>query len=124
MIVNGHVEYDIPKEISDKIPDYFYLAMLGELVSIMGPDILKPVDWDGPEYYDFHSSTGGWVEALYETCRKLDMEWLKNYWKTLEWYDSDVFDGIIESRIAEKLTTEDFTANSYYKHLLKKSERT
>ena len=137
IIIGEHVyvEYKIPKEIDSRIPDYFYYAMAGELVSIFGPHILEKVDYpeyddDGNQipgdpnvdasYYDLASGTGGWYEAFKMTCKKLDMMWLMDYYKTLEWYDSDIFDGIIENRIIENYIEKDHIndhANCYYKYL-------
>ena len=128
-------KYVIPKEINDRIPEYFYYAMAGELVSIFGSWILEKQDYpeyddDGNEisgdpnvdasYYDLDSGTGGWFEAFRMTCKKLDMMWLMNYYKTLKWYDSDIFDGIIEDRIIENYIEKDHIhvhANCYYKYL-------
>ena len=134
---NVHVEYKIPEEIKSRIPDYFYYAMAGELVSIFGPAILEKitVDYDEDEneyplsddeaYYDLSSSTMGWKYAFIETCRKLDMMWLNEYRKTLEWYDGDIFDGIIEDNIITYFCKKDHTqdhSNCYYKHLLNLGE--
>ena len=131
-----HIEYEIPKEIKEKIPDYFYYAMAGELVSVFGPYILQhpPAgyydeendEWveDGEEdYYDLDTSTGGWCEAFYATCKKLDMQWLYDYWRTLAWYDSDIFDGEIEDEIIKRFCEKDHLAdhaNCYYKYLIEK----
>ena len=130
-----YVKYKIPKEIDSRIPEYFYYAMAGELVSIFGTWILEKQDYpeyddDGNEihgdlnvdgsYYDLNSSTGGWNEAFKMTCKKLDMMWLMDYYETLEWYDSDIFDGIIENRIIENYIEKDHMhdhANCYYKYL-------
>jgi len=132
---HAYVKYKIPKEIDSQIPDYFYYAMAGELVSIFGAWILEKQDYpeyddDGNEiagdlnvdgsYYDLNSSTGGWNEAFKMTCKKLDMMWLMDYYETLEWYDSDIFDGIIEDRIIENYIEKDHMhdhANCYYKYL-------
>lgn len=129
-----YVEYTIPKDIESRIPDYFYYAMAGELVSIFGPWILEKQDYpeydDGNEilgdpnvdgsYYDLNSSTSGWNEAFKMTCKKLNMMWLMDYYETLEWYYSDIFDGIIEDRIIENYIEKDHIhdhANCYYKYL-------
>lgn len=74
------------------------------------------VDEDG--YYDLDTGTGGWYEALKMTCMKLDMCWLLDYWNSLEWYDSDIFDGIIEDRIIAKVVkSDDMHCNAYYQYL-------
>lgn len=134
---NLYVHYIIPEDIESRIPDYFYYAMAGELVSIFGPTILEKitVDYDEDEneyplsddeaYYDLSSGTAGWMYAFIETCRKLDMMWLNEYRKTLEWYDGDIFDGIIEGNIITYFCEKDHTqdhSNCYYKHLLNLGE--
>lgn len=132
------VEYTIPEEIDNKIPQYFYYAMAGELCSIFGPEIFQkitdveyddagnripPKDDVDHSYYDLDSSSGGWYEALRMTCKKLDMEWLINYLDSLEWYDSDIFDGIIEDRIIEKfINVKNQNCNVYYKYLVNRGE--
>ena len=137
-----HIEYEIPKEIDEKIPEYFYYAFAGELASIMGPHVFEKVEFfeedDSGEfvldengnlivedsYYDLDSTSGGWFEAFTETCRKLDMMWLADYHRNLEWYDSDVFDGILEDRIIQKyILSEDNHCNPYYKYLCEKSRK-
>ena len=134
------VKYEIPEEIDKQIPLYFYYALAGELVSIMGPDIMHKISLykcdedfnyilneDGSyiiedEYYDLNSSTGGWYEAFNATCNKLNMKWLLEYWNTLEWYDSDIFDGIIEDRVVNYfIKNKNHNANPYYKYLVKKN---
>ena len=114
-----YVEYSIPDDIKSRIPDYFYYAMAGELVSVFGPDVLK-YEEEIDDYYLF-SSTTGWGLAFKMTCKKLDMDWLWEYWRTLEWYDSDIFDGEIETEIIERFCKKDHGkdgANCYYDYLL------
>lgn len=114
---NVHVEYKIPEEIKSRIPDYFYYAMAGELVSIFGPYILKKFE----SQYDLDSGTGGWYEAFAMTCRKLNMAWLVEYWGNLPSYDSDIFDGLIEQEIIKRFCEKDHLqdhANCYYKYLV------
>ena len=41
--------YEIPKEIKSKIPEHFYYALWGELVSIFGPSIMIPEYYEMPE---------------------------------------------------------------------------
>lgn len=137
---NIRIEYSIPSEIDMKIPDYFYFAMAGELASIMGPDIFTVIpiyklddndnevlDENGnyiieDEYYDLNSSTAGWYEAFKATCHKLDLPWLIDYHDKLEWYDSDVFDGIIEDRIIMFFIKKDtHNTNPYYIYLINKT---
>ena len=114
--------------------------MAGELFSIFGPRLFEKIQWydydesgnevpdshdESLDYYDLDSGTGGWYEALKATCRKLDMMWLVDYWNAMEYCDSDIFDGIIESRIIEKVIEAEQKAahsncNVYYKYLVER----
>ena len=93
--------YYIPEEIDNKIPKYFYIAFLGELLSVFGVksflDVYNLYQQEG--YVNYFSSSFGWAEAFYATCKKLNIDWLFDYYHSLKWYDSDVFDSIIESRL-------------------------
>lgn len=100
---NVSIEYEIPSEIESKIPPYFYHALAGELFSVFSSEALQK---DGEGFYGLpicFGGTAGWAEALKATCRKLDMTWLWDYYSTLEWYDSDLFDEKIEERIISKV---------------------
>jgi hypothetical protein len=47
------------------------------------------------------------------------MEWLLKYYKELPWYDSDVFDGIVEQEIGRRfMNRKDDGGNGYYRYLL------
>ena len=129
-------EYQIPQEIDEKIPDYFYIALAGELCSVMGYHIFEKIDpymcdEEGNElprlteedcsYYDLDSSTYGWYEAFLATCEKLDLQWLIDYYTPLPWYESDIFDGIIENRVIHNfIEAKVKNGNSYYQYLTKK----
>lgn len=117
-------KYTIPAEIKERIPDYFYIAMAGELVSIFGPSILELNNPEDEEcsYYDLYSGTGGWNAAWYMACKKLDMMWLHDYYKSLPTYvESDLFDYEIEKEIIERIRKGEFynlLGNSYYHYII------
>lgn len=116
-------DYKIPEDIKNRIPDYFYVAMAGELVSVFGVWVLQFHEDLG--YYDLDSSTGGWVEAFRATCRKLDMQWLIEYYATLDWFDGDLFDSEIEGEIIDRFCRKENqgeVANCYYRYLCEKSK--
>jgi hypothetical protein len=92
--------YKIPEDILSKIPEYFWSALAGELVSVFGPHALEKVD-DSYNLY-FLTGTTGWNAALRMTCRKLDMDWLYEYYNNLQWWESDMFDGEFEDLIISK----------------------
>lgn len=140
VVVKGatyQVEYNIPKYVDDKIPEYFYAAMAGELVSIFGlawakvsfnPYIQLAYDeedtpkqylsMESPakedEKYDLDASTAGWAEAFMNTCDKLDLPWFADYYVALEWYDRDLFDRIIEERIIKNFIKKEWRGVSPY----------
>ena len=119
--------YEIPKEIKDQIPDFFYYAFWGELVSIFGPGVIEAESYypneDGKTYEPLYgltycTSTGGWNEALWATCKKLDLMPVFEYYDKLPWYDSDRFDGEIEVEMYHHMPRDENPANPYYKYLL------
>lgn len=65
--------YKIPEEILSKIPEYFWTAFAGELVSVFGPNIFEENTDDGLMGLDFLGGTSGWSAALEMTCRKLEL---------------------------------------------------
>ena len=113
--------YDIPKEIKAKIPEYFYYAFGGELLSVFGKDFLTKDDDSGNYPLDFLSSTNGYSAAFDMTCRKLDMMWLKEYRDSLPYYDSDLFDGEIDEQVI-RVFKKSKEANPYYLYLIGKVE--
>lgn len=123
-------KYHIPEDIKKKIPKYFYQAFFGELVSVFGYQCLVPLFEYGSyreQIEDFLTNdggTGGWYEAFWQTCMKLDLEWLMDYYKSLSWYDSGLFDseiadGIVIHFINDKQTN----CNSYYTYLCQNNKQ-
>ena len=112
--------YTIPKTIKEKIPDYFYRAMLGELVSIFGIGIVQRVD--DYDKYHLNSGTSGWYQAFCATCRKLKMRWLITYYDDLECYESDIFDDEIEEEIIKQLEQKNVNnVSAYYQYCCKET---
>lgn len=111
-------DYKIPEDIKKKIPDAFYLALGGECISIFGiPEILS-YDEDGIFLLNYYGSTTGWDRAIKTTCKKLDMQWLYEYYSSLEWYESDLFDDEIVDEVESCFTKGD--SNAYYEYLINK----
>lgn len=78
-------------------------------------------DEDGFSCLDYNTSTSGYVEAFRATCKKLDMEWLFNYWNELPWYRSDIFDSEIADEVMKRFDSND-SANAYYKYLIERGK--
>lgn len=138
---NTLLNYKVPENILMRIKKEFYIALLGELVSVFGPHILNKIDestWSDEEreifcttdelneetlesYYNFNSSTCGWSVAFEMTCRKMNMQWLYDYYKNLPTYvESDIFDGVIEAnvgKVLDEMKEESHFVNPYYSWL-------
>ena len=112
------LKYTIPDNVKSRIPEYFYYALGGEYVSIMGATALIR-DEDGLSLLDYDGGTSGYAEAFRMTCRKLNMDWLYEYWANLTWYQSDIFNGEITIEVMKCFDKEDH-ANAYYQYLLSK----
>lgn len=116
----GLFEYSIPENIKSRIPDYFYYALGGEFVSIFGKDALIR-DEDGVCLLDYSTNSTGYAVVLRMTCKKLDMDWLFDYWQQLPWHQSDAFDGELANEVMMRFDKEE-TANPYYHYLLNKGK--
>lgn len=107
-------------KILSNIPDYFYPAFAGELISVFGSEIIGPSE-TGEDPLFYISGTTGWNAALRMTCKKLGIDWLMNWYDELEWFDSDDFDGELVEMINSKfLKVESESANPYYRWLIDK----
>lgn len=103
----------VPIDIDSRIPTYFYPALAGELYSIYGPRVFEPCDGN------LNAGTHGWYAAMRETCRKLNLGWLMDYYDALPWDKSELFDAEIEKRVCAIVTGDVYKwPNSYYEHLL------
>ena len=108
--------YSIPSGIKERIPEYFYVAMAGELCSLYGPSVFVP-DEDGIREYVYHEGTFGWSMALWMACKKCDQKWLADYYDQLEWCDADRFDGEIGDEIEAMIVGRKWNGGSYYQYL-------
>ena len=96
---NVRVEYHIPAYIKSAIPEDFYFVFLGFVFGILG----MPDKNELGEYLCYMDGTAGWYKAFTKTCALFDIPWLKEYYDSLEWYDSDWFDGEIADEIEKRL---------------------
>lgn len=110
-------DYKIPEDIKAIIPDYFYEAFGGELVSVFGVDVLNK-NKDGEYGLAFLEGTAGYVEAFRATCKKLGMDWLADYYDALLWHESDLFDGEISDEVLKQFSSQKDGLNPYYIHLI------
>lgn len=100
-----HIEYTIPKDIKDLITYDFLKEFRNQLFRIHEHYSLETfADFGIP----INTSTGGWYAALGKTCLLTHKERVFNYWRTLPWYDSDIFDGeLAEMLVENKLILDD-----------------
>ncbi|MEY8573214.1 hypothetical protein AALD01_02215 [Oscillospiraceae bacterium 21-37] len=110
------LNYRISDNIKSRIPEYFYFAFGGEFVSIFGKAALVR-DEDGLTSLNYNTGTTGYVVALQMACKKLDVEWLFDYYRQLPWYQSDLFDSELADEVISRFDMED-NANPYYQFLL------
>lgn len=105
-------------DVISKIPEYFYPAFAGELVSVFGPNILTRSDIKDSQLLDV-SGTSGWNAALKMACHKLNLNWLLNWYDKLEWYDSDDFDyKLVELIFSKFIKREPGSIKPYYMWLI------
>lgn len=95
-------EYIIPTEIKEKLTDEFYSTMWQVLIGVFG-DRIKGFHEDVPKLW-YISGTGGWCDALGKACDALGLNDVLEHYNNLEWYDSDQFDGIIETELAKRFS--------------------
>ena len=115
------LDYSVPRRIKRAIPDYFYLALGGELVSVCGRHVLERDEYGE---YTFHwlIGTSGYHVALKATCAKLGMEWLSDYRDSLEWYESDGLDSELLEGMLRQFELGG-GANAYYRYLLERERK-
>ena len=96
---NVHVEYTMPFEIKSMIDRDFLISFRNELLRIFEY-------WDLASFQDegipMNTSTSGWATAFSRACILHHKDELYKYWMSLEWYDSDIFDGILADMMVEE----------------------
>lgn len=93
------IEYTIPKDIKDLITDSFLKEFRNQLFRIHEYYSLETFAEDG---IPINTSTSGWFAAFGKACLLTNKEVLLDYWRTLPWYDSDVFDGELAEMLIER----------------------
>ena len=94
-----HVEYSIPEEIKVLITDDFLREFRNQLFRIHKYYGLDTFADDG---IPMNTSTAGWFAAFGKACLLTDTTELLDYWRSLEWYDSDIFDGELADMLVDK----------------------
>ena len=94
-----HVEYHIPEDIKAMISDDFLKELRNQLFRIHEYYSLETFADQG---IPINTSTAGWYAAFGKACLLKNKSELLDYWENLEWYDSDIFDGIVADMLVEK----------------------
>jgi len=93
------IEYTIPQDIKNLITDDFLKEFRNQLFRIHKYYSLGIFAEDG---IPMNTSTSGWFAAFGKACLLTHKEVLLDYWRTLPWYDSDIFDGELAEMLIER----------------------
>lgn len=96
---NVHIEYTMPEQIKSTITDDFLKEFRNQLFRIHKEYSL---DLFADQGIPMNTSTGGWAAAFGKTCLITHNEELLDYWRTLPWYDSDLFDDELADMLVER----------------------
>lgn len=100
IVINGDgVKYTIPRDIKNLITDDFLKEFRNQLFRIHEYYSLETFAEDG---IPMNTSTSGWFAAFGNACLLTNKEVLLDYWRTLPWYDSDIFDGELADMLIER----------------------
>lgn len=114
-----HIEYDMPKEIRALIDRDFLIEFRNQLYRIFDYWALDSFDEEG---ISMNTSTAGWAAALGKACINTHKEAIYAYWKKLDWYDSDIFDGYLADILLEEKIVLGSMSNYISEYLGIKSE--
>ena len=98
---NGRVwvDYKIPENIKKLITDDFLKEFRNQLFRIHEHYSIETfAEYGIPS----STSTGGWYAAFGKACLLTNKEDLFNYWRTLPYYDSDIFDGELAEMLIDR----------------------
>lgn len=93
------VEYSIPENIKEMITDDFLREFRNQLFRINGCYHLGTFADEG---IPLNTSTSGWYAAFGKACLIMGKTDLFDYWNSLEWYDSDIFDGELADMLVDR----------------------
>lgn len=94
-----YVSYTIPEPIKKLITDEFLKEFRNQLFRIHEYYHLGLFADEG---IPMNTSTGGWFAAFGKACLLTNNEQLLDYWRTLPWYNSDIFDGELAEMLVER----------------------
>lgn len=98
-ITENCMKYKIPEHIMTLITYDFLKEFRNQLFRIHEHYSLDTfADFGIPS----NTSTGGWYAAFGKACLLTGKEELFDYWRSLAWYDSDIFDGELADMLVQK----------------------
>jgi hypothetical protein len=89
-ITDKGFEYKMPTEIKEQISNEMLIIFKETLDSVFTDRINH-----GSTYHNFYfylQESTGWGIAFKEACEKTDSMGVYEYYRSLEWFDSDLFD--------------------------------
>jgi hypothetical protein len=90
-ITDKGFEYKMPDEIKKKIPKEMLMTFKETLDSVFTDRVnLKGSTYNN--YYFYLQETTGWGIAFKESCEKTNSMEIYEYYNSLDWFDSDLFD--------------------------------
>jgi hypothetical protein len=93
-----HIEYQIPENIKQIITYDFLKEFRNQLIRIHEYWSIDSFVEDG---IPMNTGTGGWQASLGKACIITNNKELYNYWRHLDWYDSDIFDEELAEMLIE-----------------------
>lgn len=95
----GTIEYQIPIEFKNKFTKEIMKDFRKLVIDTFKQNDINqgrlPVDYENETYYSwwlFMEGTGGFYESFEYICNKYNLQEILEYYQTLPWYDSDLFD--------------------------------
>lgn len=113
-IINGHVIYEMPKEYKDMCTIDFLTELRNQLFRMHEYYHLGLFADEG---IPINTSTAGWYAAFGKACILCDKLELLKYHKTLEWFDSDIFDDELSNMLIDNHLILDFHEAYFKKYL-------
>lgn len=117
-ITENGFEYTIPKEIYDLIQDEFWNNFRHELYMIGGLSLCEEFCYSALD----SGGTAGWTVAMYNTCKISSCLWLFEYYNSLQWYESDIFDRIVSEEILKRSLVKTYSLHEMAKKTIFKEE--
>lgn len=94
-----YISYTMPEPIKRLVTAEFLKEFRNQLFRMHD---YYSLDSFADEGIPINTSTTGWFAAFGKACLLTNNEQLLDYWRTLPWYDSDIFDGELADMLVER----------------------